>query len=138
MSLVNLDIVTPERAIFHGQVSEVIIPGVLGQMGVLSGHANLMTLIRAGELIAKTPEGERRFAVSSGFAEVTGSSVMVLVDSGEGASEIDVEHARRALAAAEARAIDISAVSPDELEAHYEELALARHRIAIFERSAKG
>lgn len=138
MSLVTLDIVTPERAIFHGQVSEVIIPGLLGQMGVLSGHANLMTLIRAGELIAKTPEGERRFAVSSGFAEVTGSTVMVLVDSGEGASEIDLERARRALSEAEARSFDTSTVSAEELEAHYEDLARARNRIAVFERSAKG
>lgn len=138
MSLVTLDIVTPERAIFHGQATEVILPGELGQMGILSGHINLMTLIRAGELIAKTPEGERRFAVASGFAEVTGSSVMVLVDAGEGASDIDIEKARAALAAAESRSVDHAVATPEELEAHYEELALARHRIAIFERSAKG
>jgi len=138
MSLVTLDIVTPERAIFHGQVSEVIIPGELGQMGILSGHINLMTLIRAGELIAKTAEGERRFAVASGFAEVTGSSVMVLVDAGEGSSEIDVERARKALAAAESRALDTASLSAEELESHYETLARARNRIAVFERSAKG
>ena len=137
MSLVTLDIITPERAIFHGQVTEVVLPGELGQMGILAGHINLMTLIRSGELIAKTPEGERRFAVASGFAEVTASSVVVLVDSGEGASDIDVARARRALAAAESRAVDPAAASADELEAHQEELARARNRIAIFERSSR-
>jgi F-type H+-transporting ATPase subunit epsilon len=137
MSLVTLDIITPERAIFHGQVTEVILPGELGQMGILVGHSNLMTLIRAGELIAKSADGERRFAVASGFAEVTASSVVVLVDSGEGASDIDVERARRALAAAESRSVDVAAASADELEAHQEELARARNRIAIFERSSR-
>jgi F-type H+-transporting ATPase subunit epsilon len=137
MSLVTLDIITPERAIFHGQVTEVVLPGELGQMGILAGHINLMTLIRSGELIAKTPEGERRFAVASGFAEVTASSVVVLVDSGEGASDIDVARARRALAAAESRSVDVAAASADELEAHQEELARARNRIAIFERSSR-
>jgi F-type H+-transporting ATPase subunit epsilon len=137
MSLVTLDIVTPERAIFHGQVTEVVLPGELGQMGILAGHINLMTLIRSGELIAKTPEGERRFAVASGFAEVTGSSVMVLVDAGEGAADIDIAGARRALAAAESRSPNLGGMSPDELEAHYEELERARNRIAIFERSSR-
>jgi F-type H+-transporting ATPase subunit epsilon len=137
MSLVTLDIITPERAIFHGQVTEVILPGELGQMGILVGHSNLMTLIRAGELIAKSSDGERRFAVASGFAEVTASSVVVLVDSGEGASDIDVARARRALAAAESRSVDVAAASADELEAHQEELARARNRIAIFERSSR-
>jgi F-type H+-transporting ATPase subunit epsilon len=96
-----------------------------------------MTLIRAGELIAKSADGERRFAVASGFAEVTGTSVVVLVDSGEGASDIDVERARRALAAAESRTIDVAAATADELETHQEELARARNRIAIFERSGR-
>lgn len=137
MSLVTLDIITPERAIFHGQVTEVILPGELGQMGVLAGHSNLMTLIRAGELIAKSSDGERRFAVASGFAEVTGASVVVLVDSGEGASDIDGERARRALAAAESRSIDVASATAEELEAHQEELARARNRIAIFERSSR-
>jgi F-type H+-transporting ATPase subunit epsilon len=106
-------------------------------MGILVGHSNLMTLIRAGELIAKSADGERRFAVASGFAEVTASSVVVLVDSGEGASDIDVARARRALAAAESRSVDVAAASADELEAHQEELARARNRIAIFERSSR-
>lgn len=106
-------------------------------MGVLAGHSSLMTLIRAGELVAKSAEGERRFAVASGFAEVTASSVVVLVDSGEGATEIDVARARRALAAAESRSLDAAVASADELEAHQEELARARNRIAVFERSSR-
>ena len=99
----TLEIVTPEKMTFTGKVEEVTIPGTEGEFGVLKGHASLLSSVDIGEL-SFTREGKRtRYAVNTGYAEVTASKVTVLVESAERSDTIDVERARRAKERAEGK-----------------------------------
>jgi len=73
VATVLLDVVTAERSVFHGDVNMVLVPGALGQIGILPHHAPLMTMIEPGELIIRMGEEEIILAVSGGFVEVTPS-----------------------------------------------------------------
>jgi len=90
MSL-HLAIVTPEKEIFSDTVGNVYLPGADGEMGVLGGHAALVSAIEPGEL-SYEKDGKKFFlAVGSGFAEITQERVNILTDMALGEEEID-EH----------------------------------------------
>ena len=133
----HLQIVTPERAVFSASVSEVTLPGESGEFGVLSGHRPLLTLLRPGTLVAHTDLGPRPFAVGSGFAEVSGSTINVVVGACEGADTIDVSAARATLAASEKRISARDFVDDREMHEHVEEAARARARIELVERATR-
>jgi F-type H+-transporting ATPase subunit epsilon len=100
---IRLDIVTPDRLVAHDSVTSVSIPGKDGYLGILPGHAPLLTELAAGELVY-TREGTRQLlAVNWGFAEVLPDRVIVLAQSAERAEEIDVARAEKAKARAEER-----------------------------------
>jgi F-type H+-transporting ATPase subunit epsilon len=133
----HLQIVTPERAVFSAAVNDVTLPGEVGEIGVLSGHRPLLTLIRPGTLIAHTDMGPRPFAVGSGFAEVSGSTVNVVVGACEGVDTIDVNAARASLVASEKRITARDFVDDREMQEHVEEAARARARIELVERATR-
>jgi len=84
-----LDLVTPERTLFSGAVRELVAPGVLGEFGVLPGHANMLAELTAGRLIYRDDAGEKRMAAAGGFAEVTGEKVTVLLEDAAYAGDLD-------------------------------------------------
>ncbi len=84
-----LDLVTPERTLFSGAVQELVAPGVLGEFGVLPGHANMLAELKAGRLVYRDESGEREMAAAGGFAEVTGERVTVLLDDAVYAEDLD-------------------------------------------------
>jgi F-type H+-transporting ATPase subunit epsilon len=84
-----LDLVTPERTLFSGAVRELVAPGVLGEFGVLPGHANMLAELTAGRLIYRDDAGEKRMAAAGGFAEVTGEKVTVLLEDAAHAEDLD-------------------------------------------------
>lgn len=86
-----LDIVTPEKKIFSGAVDNIYLPGVDGEMGILPSHAGLVTALKPGELRYLHEGKVEMLAIGSGFAEVTGTKVIVLTDSALGEAEIDEE-----------------------------------------------
>ncbi len=89
----QLDIVTPQGAVFSGEVTEVTATGSEGEFGVLPGHAPLVTTLRSG-LLSCVREGVREnFFVSWGYAEVVASKVVILADSAEHLEDIDIERA---------------------------------------------
>ena len=102
---IQLVVVTPERQLLRETVVEVDIPGSEGQLGVLPGHAPLMTEIGIGELSyrASTSRQPVTLAVIQGFAEVLPDRVTVLAETAERAEEIDVARAEAAKARAEQR-----------------------------------
>jgi len=101
---IELIIVTPERQLLRETVTEVTLPGADGQLGVLPGHAPLITELGIGELIyRKGGSPSDPIAIISGFAEVLGERVTVLAETAERATEIDVERAERAKKRAEER-----------------------------------
>jgi F-type H+-transporting ATPase subunit epsilon len=102
---IELIVVTPERQLLQEPVVEVTIPGLDGALGVLPGHAPLMTELGNGELSYRqgTTSQPVSLAVLRGFAEVLGNRVTVLAETAERAEEIDLARAETAKARAEKR-----------------------------------
>jgi F-type H+-transporting ATPase subunit epsilon len=99
----QLNIVSPDRLVVRDSVSAVTMPGKNGYLGVLPGHAPLLTELAPGE-VAYTREGAKHYlCVNWGFAEVLPNRVILLVQSAERAEEIDVDRAQRAKQRAEER-----------------------------------
>ena len=93
---IQLEIVTPERLVVQDTVAEVQIPGKNGYLGILPGHAPLITELAVGEISYRINGLTHYLAVAWGFAEVLPTRVTVLAETAERAEEIDVERARRA------------------------------------------
>jgi len=102
---IQLIVVTPERQLLRESVVEVVVPGLDGQLGILPGHAPLMTELGIGELAYRTSTSSQPvvLAVISGFAEVLPDRVTVLAETAERAEEIDLARAEDAKARAEKR-----------------------------------
>jgi F-type H+-transporting ATPase subunit epsilon len=100
---IRLDIVTPDRLVAHDAVTAVTMPGKNGYLGILPGHAPLLTELVPGELEYTSHSAKHVLAVNWGFAEVLGDRVIVLAQSCERAEEIDVPRAEKAKTRAEER-----------------------------------
>jgi F-type H+-transporting ATPase subunit epsilon len=101
--MIQLTIVTPDRALVNEQVDEIQIPGAEGYLGVLPGHAPLFTELKVGELSYRKGNSWTSLAVAWGFAEVLPDQVRVLAETAERAQEIDLERAMKAKERAEQR-----------------------------------
>ncbi|MGA7216925.1 MAG: F0F1 ATP synthase subunit epsilon [Candidatus Sulfotelmatobacter sp.] len=99
----QLEIVTPEKKVVDTAAEEVQIPGKNGYLGVLPGHAPLITELAVGEITYRAGNEEQKLAVAWGFAEVLPDKVTILAETAERPSEIDVERARKAKDRAEQR-----------------------------------
>ncbi len=102
---IELVIVTPQRQLLREKVASVQLPGASGELGILPGHAPLITELGNGELSYRSASGAEPvvFAVLSGFAEVLPERVTVLAETAERPEEIDVDRAKQALERAEKR-----------------------------------
>jgi F-type H+-transporting ATPase subunit epsilon len=100
----SVEIVTPRKVVYSGQVVSFTAPGVLGAFQVLRDHAPLLAAISIGELKLRDASGRvTRYATSGGFVEVLANHVVMLAESAEPAEAIDVERAARARERAEER-----------------------------------
>jgi F-type H+-transporting ATPase subunit epsilon len=99
----QLEIVTPEKKVVDTEASEAQIPGKNGYLGILPGHAPLITELSVGEVKFHAGGQEQKLAVAWGFAEVLPDKVTILAETAERPSEIDVERARKAKERAEQR-----------------------------------
>jgi F-type H+-transporting ATPase subunit epsilon len=128
---IELVIVTPERQLLRETVVEVTLPGGDGCLGILPGHAPLITELGIGELTyhAKGASEAGHMAVISGFAEVLGDRVTVLAETAEKPEEIDVARAEEAKKRAEQRLA--SAASNPEVDWARAAVALQRSLIRI-------
>ena len=127
----QLEIVTPERLVEKDTVSEVQIPGRDGYVGILPGHAPLITELGVGEIRYHADGMEYRLAVAWGFAEILPDKVTILAETAERANEIDLERARKAKQAAEERLHAADEV--EETDKALNQLARAETRIAVAE-----
>lgn len=92
----QLDIVTPARTVYSGEVKSFTAPGVVGNFQVLFNHAPLLSAIGIGEIKVVEPSGKQfRFATSGGFVEVKTNKVILLAESAESEEEINLERAQR-------------------------------------------
>ena len=99
---IQVEIVTPSRQLYSGAVQMVTLPGVEGEMGVLAGHAPLLTTLNIGEITLHSADGEAEYiAVSGGVVEVLPDQVIVMARSAERAEDIDIARAEAAMQRAE-------------------------------------
>jgi F-type H+-transporting ATPase subunit epsilon len=92
----QLEVVTPERRVLSEQVNSVTVPGRSGEMGILPGHAPLISELQTGVLSYNEDGTVFQLHVSGGFVEVTGDRVSVLAEIAERPEEIDAARARQA------------------------------------------
>jgi F-type H+-transporting ATPase subunit epsilon len=85
----NFALVSPERELFHGEVDQVVVPGVEGEFGVLPNHAPVISMIRPGALRIFDGADERRIFVNGGFADVTPAGLTVLAEDAVDLAEVD-------------------------------------------------
>jgi F-type H+-transporting ATPase subunit epsilon len=93
----KLEIVTPKRIVYSGEVTSFTAPGALGGFQVLRSHAPLLSNLSVGEVkLVEVAGKELRFATSGGAVEVRENKVILLAETAERSDEIDVERARAA------------------------------------------
>jgi F-type H+-transporting ATPase subunit epsilon len=112
MSTIQVDIVSAEGEIFAGPAAMVFLPASEGDIGVAPRHAPLLTLLKAGEVRVKTPEGEElSFFVGGGVLEIQPQRVTVLADTAARAKDLD----EAAAVAARQRAEEVLSGQVDKL-----------------------
>jgi F-type H+-transporting ATPase subunit epsilon len=129
---IELEIVTPEKQVVRDQVEEIQIPGKAGYLGVLPGHAPLITELAVGEISYRKGGSTTHMSVAWGFAEVLPNKVTILAETAERADEIDVARAQEALKNAQARL-----AQADSEEKVDQELAAVRRAETRIEVAAK-
>jgi len=119
----HVDIVSAEREIFSGIAEMVVATGELGELGIVPGHAPLLTVLKPGEICITLPGGHQDvYYVSGGMLEVQPYSVTVLADAVERADSLD----EAAAIAAKARAEEAIANKDAELDYSVAVTELAR------------
>jgi F-type H+-transporting ATPase subunit epsilon len=96
-----LEIITPEKVAFSGEVEMVSVPSVEGTLGILANHIPLVAKLTEGELKIVKEGKEDFYSLGGGFLEVTSKKVMILVTKALNADEIDEKKILEAKAAAE-------------------------------------
>lgn len=118
----QFEIVTPEKLVARDVAEEMQIPGKNGYLGILPGHAPLITELAVGEISYRNGGYTHRLAVAWGFAEVLPDKVTILAETAEKAEEIDVQRAQEAKQRAEQR------LKGSETETDYERAQSALQR----------
>jgi len=124
----ELEVVTPEKKVFTGRVDTVVVPGFLGQFGVLPGHVPYITALRPGPLTFEFEGATRRYVLGPGFAEVGESKVLLITDDCEPVSDIELQQATDAMKKAEEVMFDRQPADSEYLDAEAE-LALQGARV---------
>lgn len=75
-----LEIITPDKKIFSGEVNSVSVPGMEGRFQVLNNHAPVISSLQSGQVKIKSVEGEKTFNVSGGVIEVLKNKVVILAE----------------------------------------------------------
>jgi F-type H+-transporting ATPase subunit epsilon len=130
---IQLEIVTPERLAYSDAVDSVVLPGSEGELGVLPHHAPLVTTLGIGELRIRKGGQEESFAIVGGFLQVLPDKVVVMAETADMASEIDLEKANEARREAE-RALESGFHEGADLAAARAALQQALLRIRVAER----
>ncbi|MFZ1280912.1 MAG: F0F1 ATP synthase subunit epsilon [Ignavibacteriaceae bacterium] len=133
MSELNLEIVTPSKSAFSGEIKSITVPGTKGRFQILKNHAPIISTFDIGMIKVELPDGKSdHYATAGGTIEVLDNKVLVLADSIELVSEIDEERALKAKQRAEERLIE----KKSDLNISRAQIALARalNRIQVKEK----
>ncbi|MDQ3696854.1 MAG: ATP synthase F1 subunit epsilon [Gemmatimonadota bacterium] len=81
--MLTVSVISPEQTLFDGEATAVIAPAFDGEVGILTGHAPMMTLLAHGTLRLTAAGGEQRFTVVGGFLQVVDDHVRVVTERAE-------------------------------------------------------
>jgi len=134
MPQLNLEIFTPDKLSYSGEIKAIIVPGAVGAFQVLYNHAPLISTLEIGAIkVEVTDDKTIYFATGGGTIEVLNNKVKILADSLESISEINIERAKNAIARAQER---IERKHIEKIDVPRAETALARanNRIRVYEK----
>ena len=94
---IRCEIVSQDRLVFEGDAEIVIVPGSLGEMGIMPGHAPLLSTLELGVIRVKNGDLEDVFTVTGGFIEVQPDIVTIMADAAENVEDIDIRRAEEAM-----------------------------------------
>ena len=95
MATLKFELVSPEKVLMAEDVEHVVLPGIEGDMGILPGHAPLVSTLRPGMIVVMNGDEKKRIYVKDGFAEFTPDTLNVLAE----------------------QAVDLDKAAPDEITA---------------------
>ena len=96
MSTFKLEVITPEKILFNGETSQIIVKTTEGNVGIMARHERYVAILPSGPLKIKQDDGSYKIAaVSSGMIKVDPEKTTILANAVEWADEIDLEHAKR-------------------------------------------
>lgn len=98
---IQFKITTPEKVVYEGEVEQVTLPTLEGEITILPNHIPLVGILKAGELFLKENGNPVAMAISGGFLEFKNNNLIVLADTAERVEEIDVARAEEARQRAE-------------------------------------
>jgi F-type H+-transporting ATPase subunit epsilon len=131
----HLRVVTPQGAKLETEVSAVTVPGALGDMGILPGHQPLLTSLRVGTL-SYTVKGQTGWlAINGGYMEVADNDLIVITETAEAPSDVDLERAKKALAAAIKEIAGLDATRDEAMATAEASRQRAENRIAIAQKA---
>ncbi|MBE9226397.1 F0F1 ATP synthase subunit epsilon [Phormidium sp. LEGE 05292] len=96
-------VIAPDKTVWDSTAEEIILPSTTGQLGILSGHAPLLTALDTGVMRVRPDKNWVAIALMGGFAEVENNEVTILVNGAERSDSIDLEKARAAYSKAQER-----------------------------------
>lgn len=122
-------VIAPDKTVWDSTAEEVILPSTTGQLGILSGHAPLLTALDTGVMRVRPGKEWVAIALMGGFAEVEQDEVTILVNGAERGENINLEDARKAYADAETRANQMQNANRQEQIQATQALKRARARL---------
>jgi F-type H+-transporting ATPase subunit epsilon len=102
----NFELVTPERLVFSGEATQVVVPGSEGDFAVLAGHSPFISTLRPGILEVTLPQGAQRLLVKKGVAEADPTRLTVLAQTAVPVEELTGARLAGELQLAEAQAAE--------------------------------
>ncbi len=124
MKNIFVEVITPSKQVFSGEVKSITVPGTLGSFQVLYNHAPIISSFEIGVVkIEDLDSKELKFATGGGTIEVENNKVLLLAESFESPDDIDVERAKRAMERAKER---LSKKREEKIDVARAEAALRR------------
>ncbi|GAB4226207.1 MAG: ATP synthase F1 subunit epsilon [Stanieria sp.] len=99
----TLKVITPDKTVWNDKVEEIVLPSTTGQLGILSGHAPLLSALDIGVMRIRPGKEWKAIALMGGFAEVENNEVKVLVNGAEMGETIDKTTAKAEFDQAQSR-----------------------------------
>ena len=80
--MLHVSVISPEASLYEGDATSVVAPAFDGEVGILTGHAPMMTLLGKGELRVEGGSGAKAFSIEGGFLQVVNNQVRVVTEKG--------------------------------------------------------